>query len=170
MIKQKIALSLLVFSSILFSGFSYAEYKNTSISNVGEINSINMIPTQAQYLILNTSNINQDKIKDLKNSLQKFTSFDGNVSKFISSGILKDYDLSSNERGQKEMTISELKDYQSKGKNVLANFTKKTNSLAYSIIMNVEGKQYSEKGEVGIGKNSVKIGSDYVLLLSYSKL
>lgn len=170
MIKQKIVLSLLVASSILFSGVASADFKSTSTSNVGKITSINMIPTQAQYLVINTSKIKQNEFEEFNNSVKKFTDFNGNVSKFISSGILNKYDLSTSERGQTKMSISELNSYQSKGKSVLANFTKKSNSVSYSIVMNVNDKQYSESGQVGIGQNSIKIGSGYVLLVSYTRL
>lgn len=167
--KLKLLSTILALNISLFSGFALADYQNVSTSNVGQITSINMIPTQAQYLVLNIENVKRENINSLTQDVEKFQNYNGNISQFISSGILKKYDLSSTERGQTKMSISELKSYQDKGKNIEATFIKKSNSVSYNLKIIVNGEQHMDSGDLNVGQNDIKIGENYIVLISYNK-
>ena len=169
--KNKIAAVIMALSlSLSAVPMAFADYQNISSSNIGQITSVNMIPTQAQYLVLDISKVKPEDLNGLDQELKKFEKYNGNISKFISTGALNKYNVSVSERGETQMSISQLNAYQEKRKTVVANFNKKTSSLEYTVNMLVDQREFSESGELGLGENAGKIGEGYAFLISYIRL
>lgn len=169
---KKLFISMAVVASSLISFNASADFKQVMRSDVNSIISMNMIPTQFQSVIIDVTDLDDQKMEIATNTLKKFSSYNGNVDSFIQSyqPTFTKLDLNISAKGSQMMSIADLNKKQRDSKTSTFMVDKKGQYASYSISYKDEGEDFTAKGSVNLGQNKLIDQDGYLILVSYRNL
>ena len=168
--KKRVSAFLLTLSLSLPAFYANADYNTVINTTPNKITSFNMIPTQLQFAIIDLSQLTGEDRDNAIQQLSSFSSYHGNVAKFIDyqQKYLQDIGVSVSSGGEM-MSVSKLRDKQATPKDIQITVSKNGGGASYSIDSSTDYLSFNYSGHISINSNQVSSESNGALILASYK-
>lgn len=172
---KKLIAPIISLALFVYSGSALSDFKQIIKTEENKIISMNMIPTQFQFLVIDATKLkdNKEMMELLDEKLSNFTKNNGNVSQFISNNksLLNKNEINVFEKGEKMISIAEYQKQEKLGRNKNVEiFVDKKNNKAFFQLSYVNSKNritINKTGEISLNNNAFFNEDGVFILISY---